>query len=94
MCACTDARTKEVVKATSETIVITNNHYRAQALVNALMLESMLTKGSHFRIFVCRFQLKLCRAAAGSTKRADGAARTPVSGGNIGPPGTLAGVTR
>ncbi|HEX6091234.1 MAG TPA: DUF72 domain-containing protein [Gemmatimonadales bacterium] len=37
-------RTREIAKATRETYVITNNHYRAQALVNALMLESMLTK--------------------------------------------------
>ena len=37
-------RTKEIAKATTDTFVITNNHYRAQALVNALMLESMLTR--------------------------------------------------
>lgn len=37
-------RTKEIAKVTRETFVITNNHYRAQALVNALMLESMLAK--------------------------------------------------
>lgn len=38
------ARTKEIARATADTFVITNNHYRAQALVNAVMLESMLTK--------------------------------------------------
>ena len=37
-------RTKEIASATTDTFVITNNHYRAQALVNAVMLESMLTK--------------------------------------------------
>lgn len=37
-------RTREIAKATRETFVITNNHYRAKAVVNALMLESMLTK--------------------------------------------------
>ncbi len=37
-------RTKEIARAASDTFVITNNHYRAQALVNDLMLESMLTK--------------------------------------------------
>ncbi|HEX6644244.1 MAG TPA: DUF72 domain-containing protein [Gemmatimonadales bacterium] len=38
------ARTKEVAKATEDTFVVTNNHYRAQAVVNALMLESMLSR--------------------------------------------------
>jgi uncharacterized protein YecE (DUF72 family) len=37
-------RTREIARTTTDTFVITNNHYRAQALVNALMLESMLTK--------------------------------------------------
>ena len=35
-------RTREIAEEAEETYVITNNHYRAQALVNAIMLESML----------------------------------------------------
>ena len=38
------ARAREVAEAAEETFVVTNNHYRAKALVNALMLESMLTR--------------------------------------------------
>lgn len=37
-------RTREVAKATRETYVITNNHARGQAVVNALMIEAMLTR--------------------------------------------------
>jgi uncharacterized protein YecE (DUF72 family) len=37
-------RTREIAEATRETFVITNNHYRAKAVVNALMVESMLTR--------------------------------------------------
>ncbi len=37
-------RTKEIAAEASETYVITNNHYRAQALVNAAMVESLLTR--------------------------------------------------
>jgi uncharacterized protein YecE (DUF72 family) len=38
------ARAREIGKEAEETFVVTNNHYRAKALVNALMLESMLTR--------------------------------------------------
>lgn len=37
-------RTREIAKAAEETFVVTNNHYKAQAVVNALMIESMLTR--------------------------------------------------
>ena len=37
-------RTKEIAREAEETFVITNNHYRAKALVNAVMLESMVSK--------------------------------------------------
>jgi len=37
-------RTRQVAKATRDTFVITNNHYKAKALVNAVMLEAMLTR--------------------------------------------------
>lgn len=37
-------RTREVAKATRDTYVITNNHARGQAVVNALMIEAMLTR--------------------------------------------------
>lgn len=36
-------RTREVAADAAETYVITNNHYRGKAVVNALMLRSMLT---------------------------------------------------
>ncbi len=35
-------RTREIAKATKELFVITNNHYKGKALVNAAMIESML----------------------------------------------------
>ena len=37
-------RTREIAREAEETFVITNNHYRAKALVNAVMLESMVAK--------------------------------------------------
>lgn len=37
-------RAREIDREADETYVITNNHYRAKALVNAVMLEAMLTK--------------------------------------------------
>ena len=37
-------RAREIAEAAEETFVVTNNHYRAKALVNAVMLESMLTR--------------------------------------------------
>ena len=37
-------RTREVAKATRETYVVTNNHARGQAVVNALMIEAMLMR--------------------------------------------------
>jgi uncharacterized protein YecE (DUF72 family) len=36
------ARTRTVAEAAPETYVVTNNHYRGQAVVNAIMLEAML----------------------------------------------------
>jgi uncharacterized protein YecE (DUF72 family) len=37
-------RTRRIANAAEETFVVTNNHYRAKALVNAVMLESMLSR--------------------------------------------------
>ncbi len=37
-------RAREIAEAAEETFVVTNNHYRAKALVNAVMLKSMLTR--------------------------------------------------
>ena len=37
-------RAREIDRETEETYVITNNHYKAKALVNAVMLEAMLAK--------------------------------------------------
>jgi uncharacterized protein YecE (DUF72 family) len=36
-------RTKEVAKAAAETFVVTNNHYKGKAAVNALMLKSLVS---------------------------------------------------
>jgi uncharacterized protein YecE (DUF72 family) len=36
------ARTRAVAAAAPETYVVTNNHYRGQAVTNAVMLEAML----------------------------------------------------
>ena len=37
-------RAREIDAEADETYVITNNHYKAKALVNAVMLEAMLAK--------------------------------------------------
>jgi uncharacterized protein YecE (DUF72 family) len=36
-------RTRRVAEAAPETYVVTNNHYRGQAVTNALMLDAMIT---------------------------------------------------
>jgi uncharacterized protein YecE (DUF72 family) len=36
-------RTKEVASIADDTYVVTNNHYKGKAAVNALMLKSMVT---------------------------------------------------
>lgn len=38
-------RTKAVAEATPETYAVTNNHYRGQAITNAVMLEAMVAGG-------------------------------------------------
>ncbi len=37
-------RSREIAKATNDLFVITNNHYKGKALVNAVMIESMLVE--------------------------------------------------
>ena len=38
-------RAKEIASETKQTFVVTNNHYRGQAAVNAAMLKSMVSGG-------------------------------------------------